>query len=112
MSAGGPGARAQTQEPGASHGGLGLYLKVFVALLVLTALTVWSAHQPLGAWHTPVALIIAGVKALMVMLYFMHLRWSARLIWIFAGAGFLFLLILLGFTLSDFVTREWLPVYG
>jgi len=94
------------------HGSLRLYLGVFLALLVLTALTVWSAFQPLGALHTPVALGIAGTKALLVILYFMHVRWSSRLTWVFASSGFLFLVILLVFTLSDFRTREWLPLYG
>ena len=51
------------------HVSLRLYLGVFTALLVLTALTVWSAFQPLGALHTPVALTIAGVKAMLVILY-------------------------------------------
>jgi cytochrome c oxidase subunit 4 len=48
----------------------------------------------------------------LVILYFMHVRWSSRLTWVFAGSGFLFLLILLVFTLSDFWTRGWLPLYG
>ena len=94
------------------HPTLGLFLAVFVALLGLTALTVWSAFQPLGALHTPVALAIASAKAMLVILYFMHVRWSSRLTWVFAGSGFLFLLILLVFTLSDFWTRGWLPLYG
>jgi cytochrome c oxidase subunit IV len=90
---------------------LRLYLTVFAALLALTALTAWSAFQPLGAFHTPVALSIATAKGLLVILYFMHVRWSSRLIWAVAGAGFLFLGILLVFTLSDFWTRGWLPLY-
>jgi len=96
----------------AHHPSLKLYYGIFVALLALTALTVWSAFQPLGALHTPVALTIAGAKAMLVILYFMHVRWSSRLTWVFASSGFLFLVILLVFTLSDFRTREWLPLYG
>ncbi len=92
--------------------GVGPYLKVFVALLLLTALTVWTAHQPLGVWHTLVALSIAIVKAALVMGIFMHLRESKRLSLVFALAGFLFLAILLAFTLSDFMTRGWVVVYG
>jgi cytochrome c oxidase subunit IV len=90
---------------------LRLYLAVFAALLALTALTAWSAFRPLGVFHTPVALSIAAAKGLLVILYFMHVRWSSRLIWVVAGAGFLFLGILLVFTLSDFWTRGWLPLY-
>ncbi len=96
----------------APHAGIGGYLMVFVALLALTALTVWTAHQPLGAWHTPVALGIASLKAVLVMAYFMHLNESKRLTWVFAAAGFVFLAILLAFTMSDFLTRDWLAVYG
>ena len=94
-----------------SQSPLRLYLAVFVALLALTALTAWTAFQPLGAFHTPVALVIAAAKGLLVVLYFMHVRWSSRLIWVVAGTGFLFLAILLTFTLSDFWTRGWLPLY-
>ena len=94
------------------HVSLRLYFAVFLALLALTALTVWSAFQPLGALHTPVALAIAGAKAMLVILYFMHVRWSPRLVWIFAGVGFVFLAILLGFTMSDYLTRGWMQVYG
>ncbi len=91
---------------------LRLYVAVFATLLALTAVTTWSAFQPLGPFHTPVALGIASVKGLLVILYFMHVRWSSRLIWVFAGTGFLFLAILLVFTLSDFWTRGWLPQYA
>ena len=94
------------------HPTLRLYGGVFAALLALTALTVWAAFLPLGAWHTPVALLIASVKGTLVVLYFMHVRWSDRLTWVFALVGFLFLLILIGFTVSDYATRGWLYVYG
>ena len=93
-------------------GSLRVYFAVFAALCGLTLLTVWSSAQPLGAWETPVALAIASLKGTLVILYFMHVRWSSRLTWVFAGVGFLFLVILLVFTLSDFVTRDWLPLYG
>jgi cytochrome c oxidase subunit 4 len=67
------------------------------------------AFIDLGAgWNTVVALAIAVGKALLVILYFMHLRYSDRLTWIFAGAGFFWLLILLGGTLDDFITRPQL----
>lgn len=95
-----------------SGGTLRVYFAVFAALCALTLLTVWSSAQPLGAWHTPVALMIASIKGMLVILYFMHVRWSSRLTWVFAGVGFLFLAILLAFTLSDFVTRDWLELYG
>ena len=95
------------------HGAsLKLYGAVFAALLALTLMTVWAALHDFGALNTPIALAIASIKATLVILYFMHVRWSNGVIWIFATVGFLFLAILLGFTLSDYVTRDWMQVYG
>jgi cytochrome c oxidase subunit 4 len=95
------------------HGaGLGLYFGVFAALLVGTWLTVFVAERDLGAWNTPVALGIACTKATLVLLYFMHVRWSSKVVWMAAAIGFVFLVILLGFTISDFATREWLEIYS
>jgi cytochrome c oxidase subunit 4 len=91
---------------------LKLYAAVFAALLVLTFVTVSAALHDFGALNTPIALGIASVKATLVILYFMHVRWSERLTWIFVGLGILFLAILLGFTLSDYVTRDWMQIYG
>jgi cytochrome c oxidase subunit 4 len=56
-----------------------------------------------------VALTIAVSKASLVALYFMHVRWSSRLTWVFVGAGVFWLLILIALTLSDVFTRQWLP---
>lgn len=95
---------------GESH--LKLYAAVFATLLVLTFVTVWVAEHDFGLLNTPIALGIASFKAGIVVLYFMHVRWSSRVTWLFAGAGFVFLLILLGFTLSDYVTRGWMDLYG
>lgn len=96
-----------------AHGAsLKLYFVVFGALLVLTWVTVAVASVDLGAFNTPVALAIASTKGMLVILYFMHLRWSTRLAWVYAVSGILFLVILLGFTMSDYVSRDWIPVYG
>ena len=85
-----------------------LYLAVFAALLVLTATTVAVAFVDLGALNTPAAIAIAVVKALLVILYFMHVRWSPRLTWIVAGAAFLWLALLVGGLLVDYLSRPWL----
>ncbi|HEX9145065.1 MAG TPA: cytochrome C oxidase subunit IV family protein [Candidatus Binatia bacterium] len=83
------------------------YLIVWFSLIALTVTTTAIAFIDLGAeWNTVVALVIAVGKALLVILYFMHLRYSERLTWIFAGAGFFWLLILLGGTLDDVLTRQ------
>ena len=86
------------------------YALVFLALLVLTGLTTAIAFLDLGgSINTTVALAIAVGKALLVILYFMHVRYSDRLTWVFASAGFFWLLILIGGTMDDVLTRPQLP---
>jgi len=86
-----------------------LYATIFGALLVLTLATAGVAFIDLGGeLNTIAALTIAIVKALLVILFFMHVRYSSRLTWVFAGAGFFWLLILLTLTLADPLTRDWL----
>jgi cytochrome c oxidase subunit 4 len=92
----------------APHISVGTYVAVFLALLAFTALTTAVAFVDLGGgWNNVAALTIAVVKALLVILYFMHLRYSDRFTWVLAGAGFFWLLILLGGTLDDLLTRSW-----
>ncbi len=79
------------------------------ALLLLLALTYGVSHVDLGPLNIVVALIIAAVKAVLVILVFMEVRWSSRLTWIVAGAGFFWLLILIGLTLGDYLTRIPIP---
>lgn len=85
------------------------YFAVFGTLLVLTALTTGVAYFDLGALNTPVALTIASVKCLVVILWFMHVRYSSKLVQLFAVAGFAWLLILFAFLLSDGLTRSNVP---
>jgi cytochrome c oxidase subunit 4 len=80
---------------------------VFGALIVGTILTVLVASADLGALNNVVMLAVACMKALLVVLYFMHVRWSTRLTWVFAGSGFVWLLILFGLTLTDYMSRGW-----
>lgn len=89
-----------------------LYYQVFAALLVLTFLTVGVAFLNLGALNPIIALTIAVVKAVLVMLFFMHLRYSSGLTWILVGAGVFWLLLLITITLSDYLTRGWDTVPG
>ncbi len=86
------------------------YFGVFAALIVLTAVTTAAAFLELGPWNTIVALTIAAVKAALVALVFMHLRWSRGLVWIFAGGALFWLAALIVLVLSDYQTR--LPVPG
>lgn len=82
-----------------------VYLGVFVALMVLMAATVGAAFFDLGIFNNVIALVIAMAKTSLIMLYFMHLRYSSRLTQVFALVGFLFLVILVAGTLHDYLTR-------
>lgn len=87
------------------------YFVIFGVLMVGTALTVLAAFQDLdhifkGA-NTIVALTIAVIKATFVVLYFMHVRYSTRLIWVVVVAGFFWLGILFVLTMSDYLSRGW-----
>lgn len=82
-----------------------LYYRIFAVLLLLTLLTVGVAYLNLGLLNTIMALTIATGKALLVVLFFMHVRYSNRLTWIVISAGVFWLLVLLVFTLSDYFTR-------
>ena len=82
------------------------YAVIFIALVALTLTTTGVAFIDLGGnLNVIVALTIAVVKALLVILFFMHVRYSDRLTWIFVGAGFFWLAIMMALTLGDFLTR-------
>ena len=97
---------------GAHHPPASLYLRIFAALLVLTALTVIVAFFDFGPFNDVVMLTIAVTKATLVVLYFMHVRWSDKLVWVFAASGFVWLLILLAITFADMISRDWVPLVG
>src|SRR5258705_11400129 len=88
-----------------------VYLLIFLALMVRTALTACAGLQDFpGQLNVIVALTIAVIKATLGVLYFMHVRYSSRLIWgVFTSALF-WLVILFALTFSDYWTRCWLPV--
>ena len=86
-----------------------VYFSVFTILLALTGATVAASSVDLGRLNAVVALTIAGCKAVLVILYFMHIRYSPRLTWVVLSGGFLWLTILIVFTLSDELTRSQLP---
>ena len=87
-----------------------LYILVFAVLIMLTTLTTGVAFINLGKWNTVVALVIAVCKATLVVLFFMHLRWSSNLLRIVVVSSLLWLAILIGLTISDVFTRDWTPV--
>jgi cytochrome c oxidase subunit IV len=89
------------------HGGPAIYFKTLVALLILTGITVGAAYINLGNGNVVVALFIATIKASLVVLFFMHLRWDKPVYGIIAMAGFLFLGVFLMFCLLDEDSRNY-----
>jgi cytochrome c oxidase subunit IV len=85
---------------------------VCVILLVLALATTLIGRVDLGPWNLVIALAIAGVKALLILLYFMHLRWTAGLNRLVAVGGVLWLFILVAGVMDDYVTRAWWPIPG
>ncbi len=86
---------------------ISLYLVIFGALIVGTVLTVVVAKFDLGPFNNIVMLTVACAKALLVVLYFMHVRWSSRLTWVIAASGFFWLIIMFTLTMQDYMTRAW-----
>jgi cytochrome c oxidase subunit 4 len=86
---------------------LKIYYGIFAILMVLTGVTVGVAYVDLGRWNTVVAIAIACFKAMIVVLYFMHVKYSTRLIKLTVIAGLYWMVILFGLTLSDYLTRGW-----
>jgi cytochrome c oxidase subunit 4 len=86
-----------------------MYYMVFGALIVGTILTVAAAKVNMGPLNNIVMLAIACTKASLVILFFMHVRWSSRLTWVVAMSGFFWLLILFGIGMSDYMSRGWVP---
>lgn len=88
-----------------------VYVTIFLALMAGTALTVWAGFrdfpEPL---NVIIALTVACVKATLVVLYFMHVRYSSRLIWVIVASAIFWLGILFALTLSDYWTRGWFSV--
>jgi cytochrome c oxidase subunit IV len=94
-----------------------VYLTILLALLVFTGLTVWASFIDLGEWHIApgitlfwnpvVALAIACTKMTLVVLFFMHVKYSTKLTKLTVASGLFMFLVLVGMTLSDYMTRAW-----
>ncbi len=89
-----------------------VYVGVFLALMALTGLTVFASTVDLGMWNTPVALLIAVTKAVLVVLFFMHLKYSSRLASLAVGAALLWLLLLIAGVIADYLSRGWVGSPG
>lgn len=83
------------------------YSMVFATLLVGTAITVGAAYVELGVLNPIVALAIASFKAVVVILFFMHVKYQSRLVKMTVAAGFFTFLVLITMTLTDYISRAW-----
>ena len=88
------------------------YYTIFGALMVCTALTVGAAFVNLGDLNFPIALSIAIFKATLVILFFMHVKYSSRMVKLVVGVAFFFLGVLLTLTLTDYLSRGWFTAPG
>ena len=86
------------------------YITIYLILITLTITTVAVSRIDLGEFNFIVAITIAVIKALLVILYFMHVKQSSSMTKLFVGAGFFWMAILLVFILSDYLSRGWLPL--
>jgi len=84
-----------------------VYGAVFGTLLCFTALTVFASYLELGVFNAVVALAIAVIKSLLVILFFMHIRYSSKLTKLTLAAGFFTFIVLVAMTLTDYMSRAW-----
>jgi cytochrome c oxidase subunit 4 len=84
-----------------------MYVTIVGCLFFLTMITVLAAFVELGVLNTPLALGIALLKATLVVLFFMHVRYNTPLMWVFAAAGFFMVLIFLALLMQDYMSRDW-----
>jgi len=87
-----------------------VYLTVFASLMILLIITVYVAFLPLGFFNLPVAMGIAVVKGIIIVMYFMEVKYGSKLLWVFVSSSFLFLVIFLVLTMNDYATRTWMTL--
>ncbi|HEV8589049.1 MAG TPA: cytochrome C oxidase subunit IV family protein [Pyrinomonadaceae bacterium] len=88
-----------------------VYVGIFLILLAGTGLTVLAAFRDFpGPLNAVMALTIATIKATFVVLYFMHVRYSGRLVWLVIASAMFWLAIMFALTISDYSSRGWLPI--
>lgn len=84
-----------------------VYYLIFLSLMALTGITVAVAFVDLKVMNSVVALSIAVLKATLVVLFFMHVKYATRLTWVVAASGVVWLAIMVALTLSDYLSRGW-----
>jgi cytochrome c oxidase subunit IV len=84
-----------------------VYVTILLVLMILTGVTTGVAFIDLGIFNPMIAVGIACIKAVLVILFFMHIRYSSRLMMLTVAAGFFTFLVLITMTLSDYMSRAW-----
>ena len=103
-----PGSKQEHFDPMSHVVPISMYVTIWASLMVFTGLTVFAATIELGIFNIVVALVIATIKGTLVVLFFMHLRYSTKLTMVTVIAAIFFLFILFGLTMTDYLTRAWL----
>ena len=84
-----------------------IYVAIFVALIIFTGATYGIALINLGPFNALVAIVIAMIKSMLVILFFMHVKYSPKMTKVTIISGFFFLIILLGLSMTDYISRPW-----
>jgi cytochrome c oxidase subunit 4 len=84
-----------------------VYVVIFLCLLVFTGLTVGASYVEMGVFNPIAAIAIACIKMVLVVLFFMHVKYSTRLTMLTVASGFFMFLVLIGMTMADYISRAW-----
>ncbi|HXC95319.1 MAG TPA: cytochrome C oxidase subunit IV family protein [Edaphobacter sp.] len=84
-----------------------VYAMVYVALLIATGITVWAAFINLNIFNPIIALAIACTKGVIVILFFMHVKYQSKLVKLTVISGFFTFIVLITMTLTDYISRAW-----
>jgi cytochrome c oxidase subunit IV len=84
-----------------------VYVTIFLTLLAFTGLTVGASYVEMGVWNPVVAIAIGVVKATLVVLFFMGVKYSTKLTKLTVGAGVFMFIVLISMTLADYISRAW-----
>jgi cytochrome c oxidase subunit IV len=107
-----PGSDQQHFEPSSHIAPISMYVGIWAALMVFTGITVFAATVELHVFNIVLALVIATIKGSLVVLFFMHLKYSTKLTMVTVVAALFFLLILFSLSMTDYLTRGWLTYAG
>jgi cytochrome c oxidase subunit 4 len=103
-----PGSDQEHFDPSSHIAPISMYVGIWAALMVFTGITVFAATIELHVFNIVLALVIATIKGTLVVLFFMHLRYSTKLTMVTVVAALFFLFILFSLSMTDYLTRGWL----